>query len=139
MLRADVRSQGEQSGEQVDELGLPALDEQARDAYRRRLAEIEDDIAEATAHNDLGRVARSSRDRDFLIAELSRAVGLGGRIRTVGGTTERARTSVFRSIRYALDRLATVEPKLAEHLRHSIRTGTACSYRPDPLAPITWQ
>lgn len=122
----------------VDQLGLPALDEQARDAYRRRLADIDDDIAEARACNDLARAAAADRERDFLLAELRRAVGIGGRIRGVGGSAERARTSVFRSIRYALDRLSRDQPALAEHLRRSVRTGTACSYQPDPLARIRW-
>ena len=84
--------------------GLPVLDDEARAAYRRRLADIEEDIEEATRTNDLGRVELAERDRDYLIAELSRAVGLGGRSRTVGGTAERARTSVARSLRYALQR-----------------------------------
>ncbi|HJQ42682.1 MAG TPA: hypothetical protein VJ831_06330 [Jatrophihabitantaceae bacterium] len=128
----------EQSGAEVDQFGLPALDDQARAAYRRRLAEVEEDIDDAVACNDPVRVELARRDRDFLVAELSRAVGLGGRIRTVGGNAERARTSVFRAIRYAIDRIANVEPTLAEHLRHSIRTGTTCSYQPDPLTPIRW-
>jgi tetratricopeptide (TPR) repeat protein len=129
----------EQPGAEIDQLGLPAIDEQARDAYRRRLAEIEDDIAEATAHNDLARAELAGRDRDFLVAELSRAVGLGGRMRTVGGSAERARTSVFRAIRYAIERIAQAEPTLAAHLRRSIRTGTMCCYQPDPLAPMRWE
>lgn len=128
----------EQSGAEVDQLGLPALDDQARDAYRRRLAEVEDDIADAMECNDPVRAEHASRDRDFLVAELSRAVGLGGRVRTIGSNAERARTSVFRAIRYAIDRIAQVEPNVAEHLRHSIRTGTTCSYSPDPLTPIRW-
>jgi hypothetical protein len=126
-------------GGQIEQIGLPALDDQAREAYRRRLAEIEEDIEDATAANDLARAELAGRDRDFLVAELARSVGLGGRIRTVGGSTERARTSVFRAIRYAIDRLARIAPTLAEHLRHSIRTGSTCSYRPDPTAPIRWE
>ena len=81
--------------------GLPLLDDQARQAYRRRLAEVDDDIEDATRMNDLGRVELAQRDREYLIAELTAAAGLGGRNRTTGGTAERARTSVARSIRYA--------------------------------------
>src|SRR6516162_3548526 len=129
----------EQPGAEIDQLGLPALDEQARDAYRRRLAEIEEDIAEAAANNDIVRVELAARDRDFLVAELARAVGLSGRIRTVSDSAERARTSVFRAIHYAIDRIAQVEPALARHLRGSIRTGTTCCYQPDPIALIRWE
>ena len=57
--------------------GLPLLDDQAREAYRRRLAEVDDDIEEATRMNDLGRVELAQRDREYLIAELTAAAGLG--------------------------------------------------------------
>jgi tetratricopeptide (TPR) repeat protein len=128
----------EHPGSHVGQLGLPALDEQARRAYRQHLADIADDIAEATAMNDLARVERAQRDRDFLIAELARSTGLGGRIRQVGGDAERARTSVFRTIRYAIGRAVQIEPTVGGHLRASIRTGTMCAYEPDPLSPVAW-
>ena len=118
--------------------GLPVLDDVARDAYRRRLLEIDGDIEEARQANDLGRIELAERDREYLVAELKRAVGLGGRSRTVGGTSERARTSVARSIKYGLDRLATVQPELATHLRQAIRTGTYCCYDADPITGLSW-
>ncbi|MGH9137389.1 MAG: hypothetical protein ACRD0G_10135 [Acidimicrobiales bacterium] len=119
--------------------GLPLIDDEARDAYRRRLADVDDDIEEATRMNDLGRIELANRDREYLVAELSRAVGLGGRRRSVGGTAERARTSVTRSLRYALGRVAEHHPALAAHLERSIHTGTYCRYTPDPLATVRWQ
>src|SRR5699024_10207582 len=61
--------------------GLPVLDDEARSAYRRRLAEIEDDLATADADHDLARTELAQRDRDYLIAELKRDVGLSGRHR----------------------------------------------------------
>ena len=89
--------------------------------------------------NDPGRAELAERDRDYLIAELRRAVGLSGRERTVGGSAERARTSVTRSIRYAIDQIATAQPELADRLRVAVRTGTYCSYEPDPVAPLAWR
>ena len=118
--------------------GLPLIDDEARAAYRRRLAEVDDDIEEATRMNDLGRVELAQRDQEYLLAELARAVGLGGRPRSFGGTSERARTSVTRSLRYALGRLAQHHPALAAHLDQSVHTGTYCVYTPDPLSPIAW-
>src|SRR5690606_34054246 len=120
------------------ESGLPVLDDAAREAYRRRLAEIDDDIDDARLMNDPERVALAERDREYLIAELESAVGLAGRGREVGASAERARTSVTRSIRYALDQLAEVQPDLATHLDHSISTGTYCCYENDPVIPLTW-
>ncbi len=114
------------------------LDDQARAAYRRRLSEIDDDIDDATTMNDQARLALAIDDREYLIAELSRAVGLGGRARMAGATAERARTSVTRSMRYALHRLAEHHPTLGDHLVQAIGTGTYCVYRPDPRVPVTW-
>jgi hypothetical protein len=119
--------------------GLELIDQQARDAYRRRLAEVDEDIEDAIRMNDPARAELAQRDRDYLIAELARAVGLGGRHRMVGSTTERARTSVTRSLRYAIRRLAEHHPALGAHLEQSVRTGTYCSYVPDPLVGIVWE
>ena len=55
------------------------LDAQARNAYRRRLEEIDEDLEDARLTGDSGRVAQAEAERDFLVRELSRAFGLGGR------------------------------------------------------------
>lgn len=118
--------------------GLPTLDEHARSAYRRRLEEIDEDIADARRCNDDARAELAERDRDFLLAELSRSLGLSGRFRSVGSDVERARTAVTRALRYSIERLRDEVPDLGAHLDGSLRTGTYCSYRPDPTAPIVW-
>ncbi len=114
------------------------LDDTARAAYRRRLAEVDEDIEEAERMNDDGRLALAQRDRDYLVAELTRAVGLGGRGRRAGDTTERARTAVTRSIRYAVARIVDHHPTLGRHFDQSVRTGIYCAYVPDPRQPISW-
>jgi hypothetical protein len=123
---------------QSADVGLPVLDESAKAAYRRRLADIDEDIEDALAANDLGRVELAERDREYLLAELQRAVGLGGRDRKVLDDAERARVSVTRSIRYSLDRLAEFAPAVAAHLHQHVRTGTFCCYEPDSLHPVDW-
>ncbi|MGA8847044.1 MAG: hypothetical protein WB471_10560 [Nocardioides sp.] len=119
--------------------GIPVLDDEAKQCYRRRLAEVDEDIAEAEDLNDLARADLSRRDRDYLIAELGRAVGLGGRDRLIGSDAERARTSVFRAITYAAKKIEQSNPLLADHLRRAVSTGTWCRYTPDPLAPVEWR
>lgn len=137
-IGSDALVASSEAGTTTAQHGLPLLDRQAVDAYRRRLVEIEEDIADAEAAHDPARVSLAERDREFLVAELARAVGLHGRMRESGSDTERARTSVFRAIRYAFDRINEIEPELAEHLRRSIRTGALCSYTPDPTATVQW-
>ena len=119
--------------------GLEVFDSKAREAYRQRLAETEEDIAEAEANNDLHRAELARADRQFLVDELCRGVGLNGRARTVGGGLERARTSATRSLRYALKRIARHHPSLGEHLTRTIHTGTYFTYQPDPRVPLRWK
>ena len=115
------------------------LDEQAKKVYRRRLTEIDDDIEEARAFGDPERVAQADAERDFLVRELSSAVGLGGRGRRAGSASERARAGVTRAIRQGIARIAEHHPELGEHLDRTIRTGTYCAYVPDPRVPAGWK
>jgi hypothetical protein len=108
----------------------PVLDERARAAYRARLADLDDELAEADAHHDIERSARMAAERDALIDELARATGLGGRRRRLGDAAERARTTVTARIRDAIGRIERAHPELGRHLRASIVTGTRCAYRP---------
>jgi tetratricopeptide (TPR) repeat protein len=114
------------------------LDAQAKQAYRRRLAEIEEDLAEARTMGDSSRVAQADAEREFLVRELARAVGLGGRDRRAGSVSERARVSVTRAVRQALARIREHNSPLAEHLDRAIRTGTYCAYLPDSRVPVDW-
>jgi tetratricopeptide (TPR) repeat protein len=111
------------------------LDAQAKQAYRRRLAEIDADLEEATTLGDAERAAQAEAEREFLVRELARAVGLGGRDRRAGSASERARVSVTRAIRQAVSRIREHHAPLAEHLERSIRTGTYCAYLAEPLTP----
>ncbi len=70
---------------------------------------------------------------------MSRAVGLGGRPRRSGSISERARSSVTRTLRYALAKIVEHHPTLATHLEHTLHTGTYCSYMPYPTNPVVWQ
>ncbi|KRB74955.1 hypothetical protein ASE01_16395 [Nocardioides sp. Root190] len=127
------------AGAMVAETGLPVLDAEAVASYRRRLAEVEEDLAEAERDHDDARRFLAERDRDYLLAELGGGLGLGGRERRSGGASERARTSVTRSVRYGLARVREQLPDLGAHLDRAVRTGTYCSYLPDPTAPIEWR
>jgi tetratricopeptide (TPR) repeat protein len=134
-----VRLEEGTSGAERSNDGIVVLDEVAKEAYRRRLVDVDEDIADAEAANDLGRADLARRDREYLVDELRRAVGLGGRDRTVLDDGERARVSATRSIRYSLARLVECSPAVAAHLQQHVHTGTFCSYEPDGLHPITWE
>ena len=114
------------------------LDARAKDAYRRRLAEIDDDIEQAHATGDAERAAQADAERDFLVRELAHAFGLSGRGRRAASPSERARAGVTRAVRQAMARIGEHHPPLGEHLSRTIRTGTYCAYLPDPRAPAGW-
>ena len=114
------------------------LDTQAKAAYKRRLDELQADLAEAQRLHDLARVTTTQAEIEFLTAELVAAVGLGGRDRHVASSAERARLMVTKAIRAALHKLRDNHPALGHHLTTSITTGTFCTYTPDPTAPLSW-
>jgi hypothetical protein len=112
------------------------LDDRARAAYQQRLRDLAEQIADAEADGDGEALARATGEREFLVAELTGAFGLGGRPRRVGDPAERARTTVTSRIRDALGRVDLAHPELGRHLRASVRTGTFCSYAPEQ--PVVW-
>jgi hypothetical protein len=115
------------------------LDATAKAAYKTRLAELQAELEEAESFNDPVRAANARAERDFLVGELARAVGLGGRDRRAGSHAERARLNATRAIRAAIANLARANPSLGRHLALTVQTGRYCSYTPDPRAPITWE
>jgi tetratricopeptide (TPR) repeat protein len=117
----------------------PLLDAQAKASYRRRLIEIEEDIEDARAMGDAERAAQADTERDVIMRELSRAVGLGGRDRIAGSASERARVSVTRAVRQAMTRIHEHDSALGEHLDRAIRTGAYCAYMPDTRIPASWK
>ncbi|MFC7503348.1 ATP-binding protein [Nocardioides sp. GCM10030258] len=114
----------------------PALDEQARAAYKQRLDVLDNELDQAALAGDDERCRRAEEERSFLLAELSAAYGLGGRARPTGASAERARSAVTWRIRDAIRRLEAAEPGIGTHLRHAVHTGTFCRYEPE--RPVTW-
>jgi len=117
----------------------PRLDDKSTGAYRARLVELRDQLEEAEANNDRGRAATARAEIDFLARELSSAIGLGGRRRRSCAAPERARLVVTKAIRASLRKLERNHPRLGRLLGRTIRTGTFCSYRPDPDRHVVWQ
>ncbi|MGW3345451.1 hypothetical protein ACWDA3_19240 [Nonomuraea rubra] len=125
------------------------LDGPAGMAYRNRLAQLDTEIAELEAAHQPGRAQERRAERDWLLAELASATGLGsatglasatglgpvtglgGPPRTSCGSEERARTAVGKAIRRAVDRVAIADPVIGGELRATVRTGLRCSYDPD--------
>jgi tetratricopeptide (TPR) repeat protein len=116
----------------------PILDDRARADYSRRLDELDAELERAHAWSDPERAARLEDERDVLVGELARAVGLRGRTRDFPAPAERARVSVRKAITTAITLIATQSPELAAHLQASIHTGRFCSYATPGAPPPRW-
>ena len=131
----------EKGGVHIGSLGDAGemLDDQAKGAYRRRLSELRGELEEAKERGNVERAEQAEQEIDALTKELSRAVGLGGRNRRAASASERARQSIAKAIKSVLERVAQSDAALADILSRCIRTGTFCSYQPDPASPIAWE
>jgi tetratricopeptide (TPR) repeat protein len=116
----------------------PQLDAAARQSYRRRVAELRDEIEDALAVEDDERAAASQRDLDAIVGELSRAFGLGGRDRVASSAAEKARLNVTRAVRAAIAKVAEALPDAGAVLDRRVRTGLYCTYAPAADDPVTW-
>jgi tetratricopeptide (TPR) repeat protein len=115
------------------------LDGKAKQDYKRRLVELREQLEDAQELANSERAAEIESEIDFLAREISRAVGLSGRDRRAGSAAERARLNVSRAISTAVQKISEHHVRLGEILDQSVRTGTFCSYVPDPLAPTIWK
>jgi hypothetical protein len=108
----------------------PVLDHEAIGEYRSRLKRLGAEIDELESGDDPDGAARARAERDWLVAELASAAGLGGRTRSFPDQGERARIAVGKAIRRALIRIAEADAIIGEHLRGTVHTGVRCSYWP---------
>lgn len=104
----------------------PMLDPRAVRAYRERLRELESEVQELEALNDVGRAAQARAERDWIIDELTAASGLNGSVRTFTDDAERARIAVTKAIRRTLDRVRAADADLGALLAARIQTGGRC-------------
>jgi hypothetical protein len=111
----------------------------AKANYQRRLQFLASELEEAGSWSDLGRADRLRQEIDALTDQLAAAVGLGGRDRRAASAVERVRVNVTKAIRSAIRRIAEHDGQLGQHLDHSVRTGTFCSYAPDAAAQVHWR
>jgi len=106
------------------------IDAKARAEYERRVTDIREELAEAEAMADIGRAEALQNELDFIVRELSRAFGLGGRPRQGASASERARVNVRRRLVDAIERIGEQLPDAGRFLEKSIKTGTYCKYSP---------
>ena len=88
-----------------------------------------------------GTVARLRDSKGLrLLAQLLRSPGQEPHALDLAAVSdaERARQSVSRAIKGAIERVDGAHPPLGEHLRSTVRIGVLSAYVPDPRAPTVW-
>lgn len=114
----------------------PLLDARAKSAYRRRIEDLRAELAEAEQFNDAGRATAARAEIERIAEQLAAAVGRGGRDRKASSAAERARLTVTKRIRDAVERIRRTHPELGAYLSETIRTGFSCAYAPN--LPVRW-
>jgi tetratricopeptide (TPR) repeat protein len=125
-------------GTTLEQGGQELVDRETVDAYRRRVAEIDDAIVRADAVGDHLRASHLGQEREALRLELGSVLAMAGRSRRFVDSSERARTAVRKAIARAIDAIAESDETIASELRATITTGRACTYFPDPRHPRRW-
>lgn len=113
--------------------GEPTLDKQAKEEYRERLSELENDIARAREDCNDAILAELEKEKQALIDQLTRATGLAGADRRLGDIGGHLRSRVANALSRAYKRLReSGMNQLASHLENAIEVGgKVVTYRPD--------
>ena len=114
------------------------LDAQSRTLYRRRVAELRDQVEDALDAGDDDRAAELQSELDALIAQLAAAFGLGGRERKASNAAEKARLNVTRALRGAIAKVEEALPGPGAVLDRRVKTGMFCAYEPHADDEILW-
>ncbi len=135
--RADeVLADGRFSKEgKVSQLGASAgsdtiFDRETYQKIAKRLREIDEELDAAERDNDSARTEKLQEEKAFLAAEVEKALGLGGKLRTFADATHRHAQNVSKAIHLVLKKLADCHPSLHKHLEQSLKTGSTLKYTP---------
>ncbi len=100
-------------------LSQELLDPSARRAYRSRISQLQARPLDDAEHKEL----------DWLLHELNASTGRSGQDRKFSRETERARISVGRALRRAVQHIKAAEPIIGQHFVDRLYTGNYCCYR----------
>ncbi|UTW46371.1 alpha/beta hydrolase [bacterium SCSIO 12696] len=121
----------------LQEQAVETIDQQALLAYKKRLTEIDDELADDDPGNSVEHHQRLLEERDALLQQVRQGVGLAGRKRPLNDPAERNRKAVSARIKSSIQKIAEAHPALGEHLKNSVSTGMFCCY--SPTEPQQWQ
>ena len=114
----------------------PVFDEKAKQSYKRKIQDLQEEIRQCEDHSDFERAAELQRAYSSLVDHLTTSLGMGGKARKVNDPMDKMRSAVTWRIRNAIQKIEKSHPALGKHLNHAIKTGLFCSYNPEK--PVRW-
>lgn len=114
----------------------PAADSEAIQAYKVRLAELEEELETARELGSASREETIAGEISKILEHLQGVSGLAGRPRDLSDR-ERARKRVGNALRRLLEKFESIHPALARHLGRSLRLGSRLIYEPE--GNVRWE
>jgi TolB-like protein len=123
-------------GNGVQMTGELVFDEKARQSYKRKIQDLQDEIKQCEDHSNFDRAAELQLEYDSLVDHLSASLGMGGKTRKINDPMDKMRSAVTWRIRNAIQKIEKSHPSLGKHFTHAIKTGLFCAYKPEK--PVKW-
>ena len=113
-------------------------DRESLTAYRARYDELQEELDEARKNNDPGAESGIQQEIEWLVEQVRKDRGLGGRLRKASDDRDRVRKAVGNAIRRAVKDIGQFDKRLADHLTSPrLSCGLNPCYTPDQ--DITWE
>jgi hypothetical protein len=94
------------------ETSYEILDEKAIVQYKQRLVRIINEIAERQSYNDIAPIDDLIAEKEFILAELRKAINRFGRSRCLSSQKLKDRQTVVKSIKLIVNKLRELDPEL---------------------------
>lgn len=111
------------------------LDDRAREDYRQRISEIDDELRQAERNRDRTQLDELIGDKEFILSQLSQATGLFGKKKQMSPEGKKARDRVRNAIDRAIEKIGKWDSTLAGHLHKSLEFKDLVAYRPEEPTP----
>jgi hypothetical protein len=123
-------------GTAVISSGEMVFDDRAKQSYRKRINDLQEEIKQCEDDSNFERAAELQLEYSDLVDHLTTSLGIGGKTRRANDPMDKMRSAVTWRIRNAIQKIEKSHPTLGKHFANSIKTGLFCSYSPEK--PVKW-
>ena len=112
------------------------IDPQAREEYRQRVEELNEQLEDAHLLNEETRIIQLEGEKERIIEALRAATGLGGRTTRISRDAKNTRDAVKNAINRAVEHIGRKDEALETHFSNSLDFQDLFTYRPESM--IAW-